>query len=93
MSATFADATTACSTWRPNDERRTHTAPERVPVSIDRRWCEGCVSWHLYAFVQRSARTTWWSRKAREVVILFVIGELIAIGILALAGGALAAMP
>jgi hypothetical protein len=92
MSATFADATTACPPWKRDDERRTHVAPERIPLSINRRWCEGCRSWHMYAFLQRSSRKAWWTRKAKEVVVLFVIGEMIAVGILALAGGALAAM-
>jgi hypothetical protein len=92
VSATFADATTVCSRWTPGNERRSHVAPERLPVSIDRSWCEDCRSWHFFASIQRSLRQTWWTRKAKEAVVLFVIGEIIAVGILAVAGGALAAM-
>lgn len=92
MSATFADATTACSHERVNNERRVHATPERIPVSIERRWCEGCHTWHFSAFLQRSPRKAWWTRKAKEAMVLFVIGEMIAVGILAVAGGAIAAM-
>jgi hypothetical protein len=91
MSGPFADATSVCSRWRTGDERRTHVAPELVPVSIDHRWCEDCRSYHYFASIRRSSRTAFWSRKAKEVAILFVIGEMIAVGILALAGGVLAA--
>jgi len=61
-------------------------------VSIERRWCESCRSWHYFAILRRRSAKSWWSKKAREVVALFILGEIIAVGTLGLAAGALAAM-
>jgi hypothetical protein len=89
---TYAAETPFCNLQTEANERRPQYATEVVPVSIDRRWCAFHEKWEMFGYLQRTSQKGWWSRKAREVLALFIVGEIIAIATLLIAGGAVAAM-
>ncbi len=73
--------------------RRGNYATEFEPVSIVRRWCDGHQTTHLFQVrrkpVRKQLRMT---SKARDVLALFFIGEMIAFAAVALAASAIAAV-
>jgi hypothetical protein len=92
MNRTYSEPLSCASLEDERRERRPHHATELVPVSIERRWCSLHERWEIFGYLRRPSHKSWWSRKAREAFALFIIGEIIAIGALILAGGAIAAM-
>ena len=100
MSGPYAEAPSFCTVQTDADERRPHNATVSVPVSIVRRYCVfhekyevgGEIRVDKLERLHHAARKARWSKKWRDVLVIFVLGELIAIGALLLAGSALAAM-
>lgn len=75
-------------------------ATELLPASIERIYCAHHdrdevglrISDDVLKAFLRARRTSAWRQKVREVAVLVVFGEILAIGALALAGAALAAV-
>ena len=91
MSRTYTTDASFCALQESN-ERRPHYATELLPVSIERRWCTFHEKWEVFGYLRRSSQKAWWTRKARQVIMLFLLGEAIAVASLLLAGGAITAL-
>lgn len=79
---------------------RSEHAPDLLPASIVKKYCVHHerdeiglrVSDDVLTAFIHAKRKSAWRRKTREVAVLVVFGEILAIGALALAGAALAAV-
>jgi hypothetical protein len=73
--------------------RQAHNATELQPVSIEGRWCIACQKTHYFQIRRApSRRRLHVASKARDVLALFFVGELIAFALVVLAASAIAAV-
>lgn len=74
-------------------ESHSNYATEFEPVSIVRRWCDGHQTTHLFQVRRKPVRKRLrMTTKARDVLALFFIGEMIAFAAVAVAASAIAAV-
>jgi len=73
--------------------RLNHSATELEPVSIEGRWCIACQKTHYFQIRRtHSKRPLRLGAKARDLLAMFFVGELIAFALVVLAASAIAAV-